>query len=44
MKNNPNITTAELYAILGVSETAVKKNISFLKENGQREWGEEIWY
>ena len=34
MRNNPNITTAELHAILGVSETAVEKNISFLKENG----------
>ena len=34
MRNNPNITIAELHAILGVSETAVEKNISFLKENG----------
>ena len=37
MKKNPNITTAELHAILGVSETAVEKNISFLKENGYNE-------
>ena len=34
MRNNPNMTTAELHTILGVSETAVEKNISFLKENG----------
>ena len=34
MRNNPNITTAELHTILGVSETAVEKNILFLKENG----------
>ena len=33
MKNNPNITTAELHNILGVSETAVDNNISFLREN-----------
>lgn len=31
---NPNITTAELHNILGVSETAVENNISFLRENG----------
>ena len=34
MRYNPNITTAELHNILGVSETAVEKNISFLRENG----------
>ena len=27
MWNNPKITTAELHTILGVSETAVEKNI-----------------
>ena len=31
---NTNITTAELHNILGVSETAVENNISFLRENG----------
>lgn len=34
MRDNPNITTAELHNILGVSETAVEKNISFLRDNG----------
>lgn len=34
MRDNPNITTVELHNILGVSETAVRKNISFLKDNG----------
>lgn len=34
IKDNPNITTAELHRILGISETAVDNNISFLKENG----------
>lgn len=34
MRDNPNITTAELHNILGVSETAVVNNISFLRENG----------
>ena len=34
MRNNPNIKTMELHTILGVSETAVEKNISFLKGNG----------
>ena len=34
MRNNPNITTAEFRIILGVSETAVEKNLSFIKENG----------
>lgn len=33
MRDNPNITTAELHNILGVSETAVENNISFLREN-----------
>ena len=32
MRDNPNITTAELHNILGVSETA--ENISFLRDNG----------
>ena len=34
MRNNPNITTAELHTILSVSEMVVEKNILFLKENG----------
>ena len=34
MRDNPNITTAELHNILGVSETAVEKKISFLRDNG----------
>lgn len=34
MRDNPNITTAELHNILGISETAVDNNISFLRENG----------
>ena len=34
MRDNPNITTAELHNILGVSEIAVENNISFLRENG----------
>ena len=31
---NPNITTSELHQILGISETAVENNLTFLKENG----------
>lgn len=34
MRDNPNITTVELHKILGISETSVEKNMSFLKENG----------
>lgn len=34
MRNNPNITKAELSRILGISTTAIDNNISFLKENG----------
>ncbi len=34
MRDNPNITTTELHQIIGVSETAIEKNITFLKENG----------
>lgn len=37
MRDNPNITIAELHNILGVSETPVENNISFLRENGYRE-------
>ena len=34
IRDNPNITTDELQKILGISNTAVEKNINFLKENG----------
>lgn len=34
MRDNPNITTAELHVMLGISETAVENNITFLKDNG----------
>ena len=34
MRDNPNITAAELHSILGVSETAVENNIAFLRKNG----------
>ncbi len=34
MRDNPNTTTSELLQILGISETAVENNLTFLKENG----------
>ena len=34
MRDNPNIITSELHQILGISETAVENNLTFLKENG----------
>ena len=34
IRDNPNITTTELHQILGISETAVENNFTFLKENG----------
>lgn len=34
MRDNPNVTAAELHVMLGISETAVENNITFLKENG----------
>lgn len=34
MRDNPNVTTAELHKMLGISETAVENNITFLKQNG----------
>ena len=34
MRDNPNVTTAELHTMLGISETAVENNITFLKDNG----------
>lgn len=33
MRDNPNITATELHSILGISETAVENNISFLRKN-----------
>lgn len=33
MRDNPNVTIAELHMILEISETAVNNNISFLREN-----------
>ena len=37
MRNNSNITKAELSRILGISTTAIDNNISFLKKNGHIE-------
>ncbi len=34
LRDNPNITAEELRKILGISNTAVENNISFLRENG----------
>ena len=34
MRHNPNITKAQLVAILGISDTAVDNAIRFLRENG----------
>lgn len=34
MRDNPGVTTAELHIMLGISETAVENNITFLKDNG----------
>lgn len=34
VRNNPNITAAQLSAILGISVTAVQKNIEYLKTVG----------
>ena len=33
MRDNPNVTTAQLSVMLEVSETAVENNIAFLKKN-----------
>lgn len=37
MRDNPNITTSGLHQILGIGETAVGNNLTFLKENGYEE-------
>lgn len=34
MRDNPNITTAELHRIIGISETAIENNINYLRNNG----------
>lgn len=34
IRDNPNITIAELHQILGISETAISNNIMFLKKSG----------
>lgn len=34
IRNNPNITSSQLASILGISTTAIEKNISYLKDNG----------
>lgn len=34
IRNNPNITSSQLANILGISTTAVEKNIRYLKDNG----------
>ena len=33
IRNNPNVTSKQLAIILGISETAVEKNIKYLREN-----------
>ena len=34
IRNNPNITSSQLASVLGISTTAVEKNIRYLKDNG----------
>ena len=34
MRDNPNVTAAQLHVMLEISETAVENNITFLKERG----------
>ena len=34
MRDNPNVATAQLHAILDISDTAVEKNLKFLRDNG----------
>ena len=34
IRNNPNITSSQLASILGISTTAIEKNISYLKNKG----------
>lgn len=46
MRDNPNVTILELSQLLGVSQTAIDKNISFLRDNGyiQREGSKKSGY
>ena len=37
MRQNPNITKAELEIIIGISDTVIDNNIRFLKNNGYLE-------
>lgn len=34
MRNNPNITQMQLMDIIGIGETAIQNNISYLRKNG----------
>ncbi|MDI9456230.1 MAG: winged helix-turn-helix domain-containing protein [Spirochaetota bacterium] len=34
IRNNPNVTQAQLSIIIGMGLTAIENNIRFLKENG----------
>lgn len=34
MRNNPNITQPQLKNIVGIGETAIQNNISYLRKNG----------
>ena len=34
MRNNPNVTKAELQRLLKISGTAIDNNIDYLKKNG----------
>jgi len=34
MRDNPNITIAELASFFSISETAIENNLAFLRENG----------
>lgn len=34
IRNNQNITSSQLASVLGISTTAVEKNIRYLKDNG----------
>jgi len=34
IRNNPNVTQAQLSIIIGIGLTAIENNIRFLKENG----------
>ena len=37
MRNNPNITTAQLMMLLGCAETTVENHIAYLRKNGSIE-------